>query len=51
MSDYFEVGIFLILCNRTGFAIENGKNEEGSHVTCGTEKGKHKCKNHRTAGT
>lgn len=34
----------------TGFAIENEKSQQGSLLSCGTEKGKHKCKNHRTAG-
>lgn len=35
----------------TGFAIEKESNEKDILLTCGTEKGKHKCKNHRTAVT
>lgn len=42
---------FFYLCKRTGFAIEKESNEKDILLTCGTEKGKHKCKNHRTAGT
>lgn len=41
----------LIFCDRTGFAVENERSEKDILLTCGTEKGKHKSKNHRTAGT
>lgn len=50
-------GIFLVnkffnnndLFNRSGFASESDGNGNVL-LSCGTEKGKHKCKNHRTAG-
>ena len=54
------IAIFTIFClmlellifgDRTGFAVENERSEKDILLTCGTEKGKHKCKNHRTAGT
>ena len=41
----------LIFGDRTGFAVESERSEKDMLLTCGTEKGKHKCKNHRTAGT
>ena len=41
----------LIFGDRTGFAVENERSLKDILLTCGTEKGKHKCKNHRTAGT
>ena len=41
----------LIFCDRTGFAVENERSEKDILLTCGTEKGKHKYKNNRTAGT
>ena len=34
----------------SGFALDNDDSEAGSIVSCTTEKGRHKCKNHRTAG-
>ena len=42
--------ILFTICS-TGFAIENETDTHGNpSIKCGTEKGQHKAKNHRTAG-
>ena len=45
-----------VTCYSSGFALrekdDNTVNYDGKHIelSCGTEKGKHKCKKDRTAG-
>ena len=34
----------------SGFALDNDESEAGKSVSCTTEKGRHKCKDHKTAG-
>jgi hypothetical protein len=57
----FDVLIFAYICIKnnvsSGFGVESiedsmieDENGKKKKISCGTEKGKHKCKNNRTAG-